>query len=264
MHHLEVTEVSEILRKGFGSEASVRARRPGVLFQVNLPAYLSDGDAVAVYLRPTADGRLIMTDLGHTCMRLSYSRKLTDGVLATVADLAQRHGFALEEQRLATTIQRADILGAALGLVQIQSEAEVVVDRTVARGKQGESFRKMVREILGEKFKESVRFDYHEPSDKDSLFSLDAMIQEPSVSFGVAIVPSTLEAERAVATKMHLAKTLPRGSGSGRCLWIAIPHDVSALDKKTQLRLMSEYLVPVPKFEDGRDRIASKILELAS
>ena len=131
MNMLDVPEVSKILQTCFGSEATVRARRPGVLFQVSLPAYLADGDAVAVYLRPNSDGRLIMTDLGHTCMRLSYTRKLTDQVLAIVADLAQRHGFALEEDRILATIRRQDVLGAVLGMIQIQSETEVVVDRMV-------------------------------------------------------------------------------------------------------------------------------------
>jgi len=59
---------------------------------------------------------------------------------------------------------------------------------------------------------------------------------------------------------MHLVATLP----GGRRRWVAIPRDVSALDKKTQLRLMKEYLVPVPKLEDERDAIGAKILELAS
>lgn len=258
---LEVTEVTDILRAGFGTDASVRARRPGVLFQVNLPAYLADGDSVAVYIRPCADGRLTVTDLGHTCMRLSYSRKLTEEVLSTVADFAQRHGFSLEEERITATIQPADILGAALGMIQIQSEAEIAVARTVSRGKQSETFRKTVREVLGDIFKDKVEFDYHEPSDKEGLYSIDALIRAPSVSIGVAIAPSTVEAERAVAAKMHLAGTLPAG---GRRRWVAIPKDVSALDKKTQLRLMKEYLVPVPKFEDERDQIAPKLLELAS
>src|SRR5262249_44413274 len=155
--------------------------------------------------------------------------------------------FALEEHRLAATVGREDVLGAALGMIQIQSEAEVVVDRAAARGKQSESFRKMVREVLGETFKENVQFDFHEPSDRDKLYTIDAMIQGPAASLGVAIAPSTVEAERAVTVQMYLAKTLPNG---GRRRWVAIPKDISALDKKTQLRLMQRYLVPVPKFED--------------
>lgn len=262
MYRMETEELSQVLRAGFGAEASVRTRRPGALFQVNLPAFLADGDAVSIYLRPGADGRLTVTDLGHTCMRLSYARKLTGAVLATLGDLAQRHGFALEDERLTASVQRHDILSAALGMVQIQSEADVLVDRAIARGKQGETFRRMVREILGEAFKNRVEFDYHEPGDTDRLYSLDAMIDEPGASIGVAIVPSTLEAERAVNTKMHLAKTVPAGSRKYR--WIAVTRDVSALDRKSQLRLMKEYLVPIPKFEDERDRLALKILDLAS
>ena len=264
MHTLEVTEVSEILRAGFGAEASVRARRPGVLFQLNLPAFLGDGDAVAVYLRPGERGQLTMTDLGHTCMRLSYSRNVSDVVLATVADLAQRHGFTLDEQRITATIRPADVLGAALGMIQIQSEVEMVVGRTIARGQQSDNFRQMVRDVLDKEFKGNVQFDYHDASDKDRLYSIDAMIEGPGASLGIAIIPSSIEAERAVSAKMHmLAGTLPGGHGRRRH-WIAIPRDVSALDKKTQLRLMKEYLVPVPKFDDGRNLIAPRILELAS
>jgi hypothetical protein len=259
---LEVAEVSDILRRGFGSEASVRARRPGVLFQLNLPAFLADGDGIAVYLRPNADGRLTMTDLGHTCMRLGYSRKLTDPVLATVGELAQRHGFTLDQERIAAVIDRGDVIGAALGMIQVQSEAEVVVTRTAARGQNSESFRRMVRDVLGEAFKDRVEFDYHEPDDREGLYSIDAMIHAPgAVDIGVAIVPSTVDAERAVAAKMHLAATLP---GGGRRRWVAMPRDVTALDKKTQLRVMKEYLVPIPRFDDGRQLVAPKLLELAS
>jgi hypothetical protein len=146
-------------------------------------------------------------------------------------------------------------------MIQIQSEAELAIARTVTRGEQSSHFRKAVREVLRETFKGKVEFDYHEPADKEGLYGIDAMIREPTISIGVAITPATVEAERAVAAKLHLAATLP---GGGRRRWIAIPRDISALDKKTQLRLMKEYLVPVPKFEDERHQIASKLLELAS
>jgi hypothetical protein len=60
------------------------------------------GDAALVFVRPEEDGRVTLTDLGHTCMRLSYTRRLTEKTDAVLRALAERHGFTLKQGEIAS------------------------------------------------------------------------------------------------------------------------------------------------------------------
>jgi Domain of unknown function DUF1828 len=258
---MDVAEITRILKSGFGAGTRVRTRRPNALCQLHVPAYLADGDAAAIYVRPLEDGRLLMTDLGHTLMRLSYTRRVNAEVRATLAHLSKRHGFDLDEDRLVSTMRPEELLAGALGLIQIESEAEATIASTIVRGERSENFRAKVRDVLREGFKDDVQFDYHDPDDKDGLYKIDAFISGTAAPhpLGVAIAPTNLEAERAVSSKLKLAKTLPGGSR-----WIAIPRDQNAFDGKTRQRLMVEFLIPLPKFEDQPERLIPELRALAA
>lgn len=258
---MDAPELTRTLQAAFGAEASVRARRPNRLYQIDLPAFFSDGDAAAIFVRLREDGLITMTDLGHTCMRLSYTRSITSEVEGTISRLASKHGFVFNQQRIESDMPPAELLAGALGLIQIESEAEATIAATVARGERSEEFRATVRDELARIFKGSCVFDYHDKADVDGLFSIDAFItlgdQRP---LGVAIVPSNIEAERAVASKLYLAKIVP---GNGR--WVAVAKDANSLSGKTRMRLMREYLVPVPKYEEeSREQFERKLVDLAS
>lgn len=257
MHSSELTKV---LQAAFGAGSSIRPRRPNKLYQIDLPAFFGDGDAAAIFVRLRDDGLLTLTDLGHTCMRLSYTRIVTPAVEEAVSALASKHGFTLTEQRIESNMPPDEILAGALGLLQIESEAEAAIEATVARGERSEAFRSAVRKEIESLFRDACVFDYHEKNDVDGLYSIDALITlEKDRHIGIAIVPNNIDAERAVSSKLHLAKTIP-----ARARWIAIAKDANQLGSKTRLRLMREYLVPVPKYEDERsDQIRDKLLDLA-
>ena len=69
-----VDSLRDAFTTGLDAAARVRVRRPGSLFQVELPAYMGDGDAAAIYVRPGKNGSVILTDLGSTRTRISYQR----------------------------------------------------------------------------------------------------------------------------------------------------------------------------------------------
>lgn len=255
---MDATELTTIFRAGFGASARVRARRPNVLFQLDIPAFLADGDAAAIYVRPLGDGRALMSDLGQTCMRLSYEMSVGNKERETLARLATRHGFSLYEERLEAKMPMSELLAGAIGLIQIQAEAEATIVASVARSERSDSFRSVIRGVLRDHFGDACELDYHEPSDKDGLYKIDAYIHTPIMPLGVAIAANDIDAERAVSAKLHLAAILP-----GKKRWIAIPKDINSFQDKTRKRLMMEYLVPVPRYEDEPGRLPPALDALA-
>jgi len=249
-----------MLTDSFGIAVHVRTRRPGKILQVDLPAYLGDGDAATIFVEPLHDGSVRVSDLGHTRMRASYVADVGDAEDENLARLSAKHGFELTDGSLVCVTSTADILPAVMGLAQIESEADVSIARGSMRGIRADEFREIVRQALVEAFSEKCRLDYHEDSDPEGLFAMDALI-ETERPIGVAIVPNDIEAERAVAAryKMQDALTSKRGS------FVAIPKDINRLSNKTRSRLMKAFLVPVPVYEEEKGAgVRSKLEQLAS
>ena len=142
---MSAADLESVLRATLGRTIEVRPRRPNTLYQLEMPAFLADGDASAIFVRPEPDGRVLMTDLGKTCMRLSYTRSLTDELLAALDRLAERHGFRLEEGSLISRMPVTQVAAGALGLVQVEAEAEAVIGVAKARGEQARRFRDAAR-----------------------------------------------------------------------------------------------------------------------
>lgn len=257
---MDANEPTSLFRASFGAAVEVRARRPGVLCQVEVPAFLADGDAAAVYVRPAAEpGRLLMTDLGTTCMRLSYTRKLAPSNLATLDRLAEMHGFKLMDGSLVATMPASELAVGALGLVQIESEAEATIEAARARGDVARGFRDTVRDALARAFPRGCTLDYHDKHDRDGLYSVDAMITRGRKrSIGVAIAANDIEAERAVATSLFLDPKLKKPH-----IWAAIVRDVNALAGPTRLRLISNYFVAMPRYEDDPEALKPRLMQLA-
>ena len=114
------------LRQAMGEGVRVRARRPDV-FQVDLASHLPDGDAAMVFVQPTADGMLRVTDLGHTRMRLSYGRALTPAMDRYLEGFAKAHGLGLEAGEVLARLPLSEVAAAALRLAQVQSEADALI-----------------------------------------------------------------------------------------------------------------------------------------
>jgi len=129
-------ELATLLRTAFGERASVRALRPNRLYQITLPVYLADGDAAFIFVEPTDDGRLVMSDMGQTSMRLSYTRASSDSSARALERLAERHGFSLQDGTIRTHVRNNEIVAGALGLLQIEAEAEATITAAIARGRQ--------------------------------------------------------------------------------------------------------------------------------
>jgi Domain of unknown function DUF1828 len=268
---MNATELTGLLHSAFGTRASVRARRPERLYQINIPATLADGDGPSIFIEPAADGRVRMSDQGMTTMRLSYTSAISEASSQSLERLAERHGFSLVDGALTADVLREEILPGALGLLQVESEAEAAITAASARGKQGKRFRETVRQALETAFQGRCEFDYHTADDPEGLYALDARIAPLSASgveLLVAVTPNELDAERSVAAVLHIARArslVGPGVVKMRTRSVAIPRDVNELENRTRLRLMREYLVPVPRYdEEPPGRMAEKLMELSA
>lgn len=247
--------LADVVRSGFGEGIRVSTRRPGRIFQVSIPAYMSDGDAVIIFIEKTKRaGVLRVTDLAHTLMRLTYEDDFTDDMLAGLEALAERNGFSVSDGAVQTEVPERELLPALMGLVQIEACAEGVVAPRAYRGPRPEEFRRLVIEALKQEFRDRVQEHYVPPGAPNSDFEIDAV-----VNFGrtvaVAAIPSDIEAERAVGTRFALSEKMPRA------LWLAVPKDIERLTKKSKSRLMKAYTIPSAEFDPRA--LASRINELA-
>lgn len=111
-------------RDGLNTAIRVRARRPNKLYQIELPAFMGDGDGAQIYVESGDKGKVVMTDLGATCMRISYTTKITKKVEAQLARLAEPQGFSYVDGEFRAEIPLTELMPAALGLLQIQAQAE--------------------------------------------------------------------------------------------------------------------------------------------
>jgi hypothetical protein len=248
-------EVHSAVRAAFGESARVETKRPG-LYQLHVPMFLSDGDGSQIFLRVARSGALQMTDLGQTCMRLSYLHSLTDEARAEIAAVADRQGFELKEDRLVAEIGMRDLVAGALGLAQVEAVAEAAITARARRRAGSDNFRQIVRQELGRIFPEA-QFDFHARDDANSKYSVDAMLKGTSHWLGIAIIPSGIEAERAVIAAHYLDGRVP---GSGR--WVALPRDINQLPDKSRVHLMDTFLVPIPQFADGKNQLSEKLSNL--
>ena len=98
---------------------------------------------------------------------------------------------------------------------------------------------------LQDVFGAACELDSRAANDPEGIFPIDAVIHGLRRPLGVAITPGNLQAERAVATKLHAERAMKP------TVWIALPRDIDDLETRTRSRLMSEFYAPIPRFADG-------------
>jgi hypothetical protein len=236
-------DLTEQLRASFGSTARVVTRRPGIIYQVELPTFLADGDAATVFVRPEPDGHVVVTDLGQTCMRLSYSRAITATVTEQIENIAGQHGFKFEDGQIFARSYPKDLFALAVALTQTEAEVEAAIRARAPKELGAERFKTIVRQVLREAFGNHAYFDYRSPKDREGLYTLDAFVKQDDTRVGIALVPSEADAERAVATKLMLAPLLSEDAPQMR--WVALPRNLEQLPKKTQARVENAFEVPL-------------------
>lgn len=253
-------ELMHAFTSGLDGQARVRARRPGRIYQIELPAYLADGDVAEVYVRTAPSGRMIVTDLGTTRMRLSYDREITPDIDSHLATFAESQGFNLKQGELQAEVGKGELLAAALGLIQIEAQADRMLAGVRKRQRDAVQFREAVLGLLRELFGDDrLSPDFHDGvADPDRLYAIDALVKGPR-PLAIATVPSDLAAERAVIAKAHL-----EGLVSPSTWWLAIPKDLGRLSSKTQMRLSKAYQPVGYAFADDRAEVASTLKKYAA
>jgi hypothetical protein len=230
------------IMRGFGDAATLRTCRPGRLFQVEIPAFLPDGDGVQLYIEPGDGDRVRVTDIGQTTMRLSYTRDIDDAATAALARAAQRNGFMLEGGTLSAEVLEKELIPALFGLAQIQAVAEATIRPAKHRGQRAEEFREIVLSVLREVFAGNLEERVPLPASPE-LYEVDAILHGDR-PIAIFAVPSDLEAERAIACRFRGQELQVRN-------WLAVPRDIEALSAKSRDRLIDAFTIANSRF-DGR------------
>ncbi len=243
---------------GLDASARVRARRPSV-FQVDLPAFMGDGDAAEIYVRLGKRGAVVLTDMGSTLMRMSYHQDPSDEAVSQLESLAEQQGFRIEDGEVMAEVAVGDIMGATLGLLQIEAKAERLAVVTKRRTSEVAAFREQVLELLRDVFPGAMMEPFFDrQTDPEALYKVDALIERPT-PLAVAVVPGDLDAERAVGAKLMLQAVAPP-----RTRWVAVPRDMERLASKTRRRLVREFLPAASSFDDDRTIVRDRLLDLAA
>jgi Domain of unknown function DUF1828 len=242
---------------GLDTGARIRVRRPS-LFQVELPAFMGDGDGAAIYVRPGKNGSFVVTDLGSTRMRISYQRKPTGEIDEALSQLAELQGMQLEKGELRAEVGARDLLAATLGLLQVEAQAERLAVSSKRKTHEATAFRAHVLELLHRLFKGQVTEPYFDAkTDPEGLFKVDALALTKT-PLAIALIPGDIDAERAVSAKLSLAKFVP-----AKTRWIAIPREMERLTSKTRQRLNREYFTAGSTFEEDRVIVEERLCNLA-
>jgi len=257
---LDSVQMDRVLRATFGSQVSVRARRPG-LFQINLPAILGDGDGALIFVRRLADGRLELSDLGHTAMRASYTQPWSEKMREPLAALAKSQGFEFVDGSVVSRVPDDQLLAGIFGLVQVQSKAEITLLASVQRQERSDQFRGKAREVLREAFPDAA-FDYTDRVlDADGLYPIDMLIPGPR-QLAVALVANDNDAASATMAKM---KALQGSMAASRPRWAAVVRDLRDLSQVSQRRLINEdFKIPTAEWDDRHMRqVIERLADLA-
>lgn len=252
-------KIESILRFCLGSDVRVVVRRPN-LFQVLVPAYFADRDVVQIFAKPLRSGQLRLTDLGHTRMRLSYTRDVNVEVDDAITDLVESHGFRLDEGRIVFDAYAHELVAGVFGLAQVESAIMTNIPMPKVRRAQDGGFGQKVRELLKESFGDRCDLQvYDRVRDPSADFALDAVIRGKRMTIGVAAVSTNTVAERAVGTQPR-AVALVEAPAMG---WAVVCQNMDNLAALTRRRLLSTYPLQFPVFEQDRERIPKVINDLA-
>lgn len=252
-------DIEAELTRGLDTAAHVVERRPGRLWQLDLPAFLDDGDGVQVYVQ-LHEGHFVLTDLGSIRMRASYIDDLTPAADRILIELAERQGFSSHKGEFRTDLTPGRLVPAALGLIQLQSQAEVALRQSAKHTRRAVRFRHDVIELLSEAFGAShIQRGFHDSSaDPEGLFAIDAYI-EAKRPLAIACISSSATAERAIATKLKTSNVVAQGTR-----WVGVPRDIAVLDKTSHKRLVREYMLVGGEFDTDRKIVETTLRDLAA
>lgn len=249
-NHLEIERIEAALREGFGN-ISLRTRRPRQIYQLEIPAWMSDGDGAQIYIQLRGEGRVSVTDLGTTATRLSYLAPLSERNASILSDLAEAQGFDFIDGRIEAAVGLGEIVPAVLGLLQVETVAEEVIEAPTAR----ESAKRFVTALMDELDRSFPGQVTRRPRlDDEGLWEVDALVELPRPVVVVAVA-SNAAAEQAVAAHAHLHDKV----SEGKAFWTAVPRDIAKIKKSSQRRLRSAFHIPIAEFEPERETMAAKI-----
>ncbi len=114
----------EMLSEQSRFNIDIRLRRPGVV-QVYVPMNHEDGDGIEVFVdeRYNIDGKIRVTDLGKTLMRLSYTFDVdSDSKRSILNRIVESNGANIEDGEIFIDVDYGDLYASAMQLAQISAK----------------------------------------------------------------------------------------------------------------------------------------------
>lgn len=188
---LDVNKIKDNLGKMFDGEIKLLQRNAN-LITVETPFNFSDGDPYQIYIRETPDGKLKLTDMGHTLMHLSYDNeidKFRAGTRGNLFDQILSEFFITEENGEFYIITSEEKI--ITNLFRLGQAMTKISDLTFLNRFRAEStfYEDLSESILKVVSEEIVRKDYiYEPLENAKDYPIDYYIEgkdAPLFLFGI-------------------------------------------------------------------------------
>ncbi|NMA18068.1 MAG: DUF1828 domain-containing protein [Clostridiaceae bacterium] len=169
------------LEKIVGLDSSLYDVEPGVI-QVVPPFRHSDGDPYEIYLMQSEKGNnyVKITDRGMSLMRLSYSEKITDGLLDNIGKLVNqnRHVF---QNGIITSDAPIDSLSSYLSSF-IQTIAKVMGQKALSKNIKYSTFYEDFEKFVMSQFTEYNPIKDYVPVKSEDDVTVDYMLSPPATT----------------------------------------------------------------------------------
>ena len=237
------------LRLQFNERVAVAEKRPGV-YQVGLPLYHEDGDAVDLYVEQSKTGGLWRVfDAGMTLMRLSYAvEDMTPAREKVLAKMLLEAGVQEDNGDLMLEVPDASLVPALLQLAQAEARIGAIrhFRREIVAGLFQEELDELVSSLLCQYRPQKSAFPLDDRDDLEVDWQLD-VAGHPFYIFGVRDPGKARLAT--IACQAFQLRKLPFRSA-------VVHEDMMALPKKDQSRLTSAADKQFPTLADFRENAA--------
>lgn len=121
-------DLKKLVTRVLGESVTVHKMRLPGLYGLHVPAYLDDNDGVGVYVKLLPSGRLVVTDMATTVMRLSFTMEIDDRVDEALTRLAKSRDLEREGGQICAYPDESELAATVYALIQTCTVAEATIE----------------------------------------------------------------------------------------------------------------------------------------
>jgi hypothetical protein len=242
---MDFENILNILKQDFNNRVALKKRKEGV-YQLFAPMYHEDGDMIEIFLTLNGDGKIRITDLAMTLMRLTYSYEIDTPNKERIYKLILSQNHINEDNgKLYIDVSEDDLYSGILQLAQVIAKISnmKIYKRELIRS----LFMEMLTEFIMTELKDYGPMPDYYPIEGHEEYKVDFCFNHrprPIYLFGV---PDSAHARLATISclKFQTEKLKFRS--------VAVLEDLDLLGKKDQARLMSAADKEFPSLDDFQE-----------